>query len=169
MVLVTRFERKPSLLAMDGSLMEHQSGSNPPAVLYPQLESTIAPLDENEKYNEIGKIERDLIKALINQAYDISQIEESNLIPKELTARVTSSKKVKIKEDLTKRMPVNDDVEDEDQAEDEEVTNEEVTDEEALVDDEDDDAGGDYAVSHFDNGEGFEDNDDEGEDMASTM
>ena len=29
--------------------------------------------------------------------------------------------------------------------------------------DEEDDAGGDYLISHFDNGEGFEDNDEDGD------
>lgn len=128
--------------------------------LYAQLESTIAPLDEGDKYKEIIKIEKELVAALKENLNSKNLLEnfDTSIIPTELMSN--SKKTAKTKVDPLKRL---EELKVEEQDEEEEPDDEEAEDEETAVEDEEDDAGGDYIVSHFDNGEGYEDNDDEGE------
>lgn len=128
--------------------------------LYAQLESTIAPLDESDKYKEIIKIEKELVASLKENLTSKNLLEDfdTSIIPTELMSN--SKKSAKTKVDPLKRLK---ELKVEEQDEEEEPDDEEAEDEETAVEDEEDDAGGDYIVSHFDNGEGYEDNDDEGE------
>lgn len=128
--------------------------------LYAQLESTIASLDEGDKYKEIIKIEKELVAALKDNLTGKKLLEDfdKSIIPTELMSTLKKSARPKV--DPLKRLK---ELQGEEADEEEEPEDEEEEDEETAVEDEEDDAGGDYIVSHFDNGEGYEDNDDEGE------
>lgn len=129
--------------------------------LYAQLESTIAPLDEGEKYKEIIKIEKELVASLKDNLTSTNLLEgfDRSIIPTELMSNSRKSVKPKVDPLLRLKELQGDEPDEEEEPEDEEEEDEEET----AVEDEEDDAGGDYIVSHFDNGEGYEDNDDEGE------
>lgn len=141
--------------------------------LYPQLESTVAPLDTNYKYAEILKIEKefcDQLTDIVSNKNPLDDVQNTRVFPNEL---ITDKKKTKIRsrKDIVKRLkelPTEEGEEEEDQqeAEDEEENSD---DDEKVVDEEEDEAGGDYIMSHFDNGEGFEDDDDDGDDITSVI
>lgn len=143
-----------------------QPNSSSTATLYPQLESTTAPLDESHKYQELVKMEKEYVAYLKDHVLNgnpLEDIADCSILPTELL--MDSKKSSKSKMDPLKRLK---DLPTEDQEDEEETEDEEEEDEE-LVEDEEDDAGGDYVVSHFDNGEGYDDNDDEGEDITSVI
>lgn len=143
-----------------------QQSSSSTSTLYPQLESSIAPIDEGDINLSVIRIEKDLV-AFFRQAAagdPLVNVADRNILPTELLADMKKSAKPKV--DPLKRLKElpTDEAEEEEETEDEEEE-----DEEPLLEDEEDDAGGDYVVSHFDNGEGYEDNDDDGEDMTSMI
>lgn len=140
------------------------SSSNSAPVLYPQLESSTAPLDGDLKYLDIIKIEKDLVACLrksVKEGNPLEDVGDLNILPGELLAS-DSKKSSKPKVDPLKRLK---ELPTEEAEEEEEPEDEENEDEEAA-EDEEDDAGGDYLVSHFDNGEGYEDNDEDGDEMT---
>ena len=129
--------------------------------LYPPLESSIAPLDKDERYRTYTKLTKQLASELNQVATEkdlLEDIGDRTILPAEL---FTDFKKiVKPKVDPLQRirqLPTEEVEDEEEEAEDEEAEDEEV------VENEEEDAGGDYLVSHFDNGENFEDNDDDGD------
>lgn len=128
--------------------------------LYPQFESSIPPLDESDKYRQIIKLEKDFVAGLKENVSNKNLLNDcdKSIIPPELIS--DSRKPSKPKVDPLKRLK---ELPTEEADEEEESDDEEEEDEETAPEDEEDDAGGDYIVSHFDNGEGYEDNDDEGE------
>lgn len=136
------------------------SNTNP---LYPPLESLIAPIDEGESNQAIVKIEKDIVDKLkkVFASNDIlEEIGDRSVLPPELfscTRRVVKHKLDPLKR--LKELPP-------EEAEDEEDSEDEEEEDEELVEDEEEDAGGDYLVSYFDNGENYEDNDEEGDDMT---
>lgn len=156
--------------------MAQQAQSSSTITLYPNLEASIEPLDTDPRWAEAVKLEKELISSINKKLNDsktpdgikrLLGMADSSLLPHELiTTKVKRTVKVKPKSDPLKRIKelANEDVEDE-EVQEEEVEEEE----EQLIEDEEDDAGGDYLVSHFDNGEGFEDNEDEGDDMTSMI
>lgn len=137
-----------------------------PPTLYPVFETPIPPLSSDPKFAEIVRIEKELathLTSVVSQLDPLEDVADRSILPSEL---ISAHKKIpKPTVNPLKRLnelPTED-------AEEEEDTEDEENDEEEVLVDEEDDAGGDYIVSHFDNGEGFEDNDDDGEDMASMM
>lgn len=150
------------------SLARECSGTTSSSTLFPQLETSTAPLDESEKYLELKELDKQFIKALRDCAENgdlLQDVADTSILPLELLSNSKRSNKPKV--DPLKRLKEmsNDEAEDEEEPDDEEPEDEET----AAVDDEEDDAGGDYIVSHFDNGEGYEDNDDDGDDMTSMI
>lgn len=148
--------------------MAQQTSPSPSSTLYPPFESNIPPLDENEKYRQIIKTEKELVtftKCVFQQRDLLDGVADKSLFPTELLSNIKAIPKPKV--DPLKRLKEmsTEEVDEEEETADDEEEDEEV----AAVEDEEDDAGGDYLVSHFDNGEGFEDNDDEGDDMTSMM
>lgn len=140
-----------------------QQSSSSSSTLFPQIESIIAPLDQNEKYLETIKIEKKLISHLKN-VDPLADMDDCSILPTELLSDTKKSVRTQVSA-LERLKKLNtEEVEDE-----EETENDEEEDEEAVVEDEEDDAGGDYLVSHFDNGEGYEDNDDDGDDVTGTI
>lgn len=140
-----------------------QPTPNAPQTLYPVFETQIPPLSSDAKFSEIVKIERELVAHLTSQLNPLDDVADKSILPSELIS--TAKRNPKPKLDPLKRLhelPTED-------AEEEEDTEDEENEDEEVVGDEEDDAGGDYIVSHFDNGEGFEDNDDDGDDMTSMI
>lgn len=135
--------------------------------LYPILESSVDPLELGEDHLSVIDIERDLVghlRDLMPNGDLLKDIGDKSILPVELlsTTRKIFRPKLNPLERL-KELPT-------EEVEDEEQEDEEEDEEQEMVENEDeDDAGGDYLVSHFDNGENYEDNDDEGDDMSSMM
>lgn len=132
--------------------------------LYPQLESTTAPLDLSETHLSIIKIEKGLVSCLKRVFKDediLKDVVDRSIVPSELL--VSTKKLVRPKTDPLARLK---EIPTEEAEEDEAEEDEEDEEEQEAVEDEEEDAGGDYLVSHFDNGENFEENDDEDDDMV---
>lgn len=126
--------------------------------LYPQLESSVAPLDTGPEYQDILGREKELVGALRKLAESGDLLEgvgDKAFLPGELIAKQDDPKP---KVNPLERLP-DDDVDDEEEPVDEEEEDEEQSEEE-------DDAGGDYLISHFDNGESYEDNDEDDDDAS---
>lgn len=145
-----------------------QTASQSGQSLYPPLETELPPLSTHPKYCELVRIEKELVAHLNNvvgsQLDPLEDVADKSILPSELITTAKKAPKPKI-DPLTriKALPTEEAEEEEENTEDEENEDEE------AVADEEDDAGGDYLVSHFDNGEGFEDNDEDGDDMTSMM
>lgn len=135
------------------------------------------PLNESPHWYEAVRIERELVNSIQNNLSksqiinhgdkQLNNLADCALLPSELMRyNIKKNLNNKMKTDslkCIKELP-NEDVEDEEDQEDEEDE-----DEEQNQEDEEDDAGGDYLVSHFDNGEGFDDNEDEADEMTSMI
>lgn len=143
------------------------------AVLYPLLESVVAPLDEGPLVVSIANQDKRMRAVLKDIDVALNDVPDTTYLPDELFASHSSLKKkskaqsAKNKADLLKKLKdlPTEEVEEDEESEDEEQEDEELE----KVEDEEEDAGGDYLVTHFDNGENFEDNDDEGDDMTSMI
>lgn len=140
---------------------------NTGSTLYPPFETEIPPLSSGAKFSEIVRIEKELVahlNSVVSQLDPLEDVADKSILPSEL---ISASRKIpKPKLDPLKRLK---DLPTEEAEEEEENTEDEENEDEEAVVDEEDDAGGDYIVSHFDNGEGFEDNDEDGDDMTSMM
>lgn len=130
--------------------------------LYPHIESLIAPLEDSPRYQETLRIEREIIESLRKINDPLEDVGDLSILPSELLS--DSKKGATPKVDPLKRLKnlPNEEVEEEEEEEDED---EEDEDEEQQVEDEEVGAG-DYNETHFDPGEGFEDNDEDGDEVS---
>lgn len=124
--------------------------------LFPPLESIIEPLDNSDDSLAVLSIAKELHQKF-QEALSTTDIKHDSLIPSELLPGVKKVTGEKVKIDPLKRLLS---VEEASSSESSEETDDQ-EEEEAV---EDEEAGGDYLVSHFDNGENDDEGDEEGDD-----